>query len=198
MDPWVGRGFREALRLAPKGTRLGHWPSRQPQGPKPLPQTCPPPSVLPDPSQLPPSPTASRGRARGLWPRPDTEARPTRQRHIPRKEGLRQDASPGSTSWVGGKREKWAWWGLVQPSPPSQNGPKASRHPPTPAPSSLAQTWVSARIQICQGRLNEENLFPPLCQSGANLALPVQIQHWKKQRGPLVLTQCRNPIPGVP
>lgn len=82
------------------------------------------------PNFLPPSPTASRGRARGLWPRPDTEARPTRQRHIPRREALRQDALPGSTSWVGGKREvglvgscaalaSLAEWPQSQPPPPN-------------------------------------------------------------------------------
>ena len=32
-----------------------------------------------------------------------------------------------------------------------------------PAPCSLAQSRVSARIQMCQGRLNEMGLLPLLC-----------------------------------
>lgn len=147
-----------------RGAPGGPWLGDWPaDGPR---RACPPPSA----------PAASTGRALGPQPRPDSRAEPTGQR-----EGCPQDARCSPRSHPMGEPVSL---------PGSTDPPR--RAAPTPAPRSLAQYRVSARIQVCQGGQSDVGLLPLLPSprlSTGDTALSMQTQRWEKQRGHMVFAE---------
>lgn len=153
----------------PEGSWFGDWLGRQPQGPKLQPQTPPPGPVL----QIPPPSFLLLLRQAGAGPWILGQS-PTRTG----SDGQRQASLRGGSSKMPGLDLPPGQVGREQvvneeSEPREQPWPPCLAAPPQslpPAPSSLTQTQVSARVQMCQGRLSAgepaSSALPSCCQVG--------------------------------